>query len=185
MNAKSSTRGLTLLATLIGGVLLGVACEQPDEPQVSSAPTPTVNANNQPPVATNTAAANLPLAGAGLDRAEGLYKANCASCHLASGRGEHHHRKDGIPDFTDAAWHEGKTDAALNATIANGDGRVMPAFGSKLAEDEIALLVRYIHRFPSAGNESLAGGTSRAPKKGKSRAKATPPPADAGHSGHH
>jgi mono/diheme cytochrome c family protein len=180
MNAKSSARGLTILATLIGGALLGVACEQRVEPQASSAPTPTVNANNQPPAATNA-----PLEGAGLDRAEGLYKANCASCHLASGRGEHHHRKHGIPDFTDAAWHEGKTDAALNATIANGDGRVMPAFGAKLAEDEIALLVRYIHRFPSAGNESSAGGTSRAPKKGKSRAKATPPPADAGHSGHH
>jgi len=104
------------------------------------------------------------LAGADLARAERIFNANCASCHQQSGKGEAHHRKDNIPDFTDAAWHARRSDTELVASIENGRGAVMPSFRGKLSAAEIKLLVAYIHGFPE-----------------RDEAPTVPPP----HEGHH
>jgi mono/diheme cytochrome c family protein len=180
MNANNRALGVTLTVTLVGGVLLGAACERPTESQVSNAPPVAVNTNDTP-ATQSTAPPSAPLEGAELARAESIYKANCATCHLTTGRGEHHHRKDGIPDFTDASWHEGKTDGSLSSSIANGGGGVMPAFAEKLSGSDIALLVRYIHRFPSTAQPRA----SQSSRTGKSRPSPAPAPAESGHSGHH
>ena len=99
------------------------------------------------------------LDGADLERARRLFDGSCAKCHTKTGAGEHHHRKDGIPNFTDAAWHESVPDAELVDAIANGKGKHMPAFKAKIGDDEIRLLVRYVRGFPDReGRVAAASG---------------------------
>ena len=50
----------------------------------------------------------------------------------------------GTPNFTDAAWQAGVTDEQLTASITNGKGKVMPAWGKTLSSDQIKGLVAHI-----------------------------------------
>lgn len=83
-----------------------------------------------------------------------LFIDNCASCHGEDGKGN---RDLGSPDLTDAIWLYGGDEATLTATMANGRGGVMPAWGysapgmlARLSEDQIRAVAVYVH--------SLGGG---------------------------
>ena len=82
---------------------------------------------------------------------EDLYRANCARCHGADGRGDtplgHTYKS---PDFTDSTWWQKHADItstkSLVSIVVNGKGG-MPAFGKKLKSAEIKGLVTYVRRF--------------------------------------
>ncbi len=71
--------------------------------------------------------------------AAGTYKAKCAMCHGADGKGG----KMGTRDFASADV-KAETDAQLIDIITKGKAPKMPAYGEKLKETEIKDLVAYI-----------------------------------------
>ena len=85
------------------------------------------------------------------ERVVDLFRANCARCHGADGRGDtplgHTYH---APDFTDPEWwrdHSEITNTrSLVSIVSQGKGG-MPAFGKKLKHSEIKLLVKYVRGF--------------------------------------
>lgn len=76
--------------------------------------------------------------------AAALYTAQkCTGCHGTDGKG----KVKGAPNFADAAWQQKETDDKLIEGIKKGNVPKMPAYGSKLSEDEIRALVAYVRRF--------------------------------------
>jgi cytochrome c6 len=72
-----------------------------------------------------------------------LYKAKCAVCHGASGKGDSPAGKSmGVVSFSDPAV-AGKSDADLRTVIEKGKNK-MPAYGKSLKPEEIQGLVAYI-----------------------------------------
>ena len=130
-------------------VVLGAACSSEPEAPKPNAPAPTTNSNAS---AANTLPAPdvrpVALEGEALARTAKLFDATCATCHTTGGKGDPHHRKDDIPDFTDRSWQAGETDAELRDAIANGKEKIMPAFGGKLSAEQIDELVAYVRGFP-------------------------------------
>lgn len=70
--------------------------------------------------------------------APATYKAKCAMCHGADGKGG----KMGTRDFASPEVQK-ESDADLAGIISNGKGK-MPKYGEKLKEGEIKDLVTYI-----------------------------------------
>ena len=70
--------------------------------------------------------------------AAATYKAKCAMCHGADGKGG----KMGTRDFASAEV-KAETDAQLTDIITKGKGK-MPSYDGKLKADEIKALVAYI-----------------------------------------
>ena len=94
----------------------------------------------------------LSLSGQAEDRAavaasRQLFVDNCASCHSEDGAGG---REFGAPDLADGIWLYGSDPAAIRTSIANARFGVMPAFGGRLAPEDIAKVAVYVH--------SLGGG---------------------------
>jgi mono/diheme cytochrome c family protein len=56
-------------------------------------------------------------------------------------------RSKGQPDFTRAEWQKSHTDEQIADTIKNGKGKFMPAFKSKLSEEETGAVVQRIRAF--------------------------------------
>lgn len=79
--------------------------------------------------------------------AAALFDAKCAMCHGKDGRGTKFGKERGAPDFTDSEWQKSHTDAQINDAIANGRGKSMPAWKSKLSSDEITALVARVREF--------------------------------------
>jgi mono/diheme cytochrome c family protein len=184
-------QGLPVAAAALAGVFLASACLSDSQESRVDAP-PTANTNAP---ATNTptqqpAIHEGPLEGADLANARALFKANCATCHLESGTGDPHHRKDGIPDFTNAPWQAERSDLEVSAAVRAGKGKLMPAFEGKLSTEEIGLLVHYIREMPKMEGSRQTSTPSAArpgaaPSKPKTRAAPKPPPKPAqDHSGH-
>ncbi|MGA3211649.1 MAG: cytochrome c [Terriglobales bacterium] len=76
------------------------------------------------------------------DDAAGTYKAKCAMCHGADGKGSPMGQKMGVHDFTSADTQK-MSDADLSAAITNGKNK-MPAYKDKLTPDDVKGLVAYI-----------------------------------------
>lgn len=74
--------------------------------------------------------------------ATGTYKAKCAMCHGADGKGSATGLKMGAHDFTSDDVQK-QTDAQLTETITKGKGK-MPAYEGKLKDTDIKDLVAYI-----------------------------------------
>jgi cytochrome c6 len=73
-----------------------------------------------------------------------LYAKNCASCHGRDGRGKTFKGKlKHARDLANSEWQGNVSDERLFNSIMNGKGK-MPAFGKKLAEQEIDALVAYV-----------------------------------------
>jgi cytochrome c6 len=70
--------------------------------------------------------------------AAATYKAKCAMCHGADGKGG----KMGTRDFASPEV-KAETDAQVEETIAKGKGK-MPSYAGKLKDTEIKYLVAYI-----------------------------------------
>ena len=85
-----------------------------------------------------------------------LYKANCARCHGADGRGDTPlGQQYNAPDFTNPDWwrqHSNTTSRAkMLSVVASGKGD-MPAFNKKLSRSQIESLVEYVRRFRKSSN---------------------------------
>ncbi len=77
------------------------------------------------------------------EKSAGTYKAKCAVCHGATGKGDSPAGKSmGVVSFSDPAV-AGKSDADLKAVIEKGKNK-MPAYGKSLKPEEIQGLVAYI-----------------------------------------
>jgi len=91
----------------------------------------------------------LPAAVRAADAVEN-WKANCAACHGADGKGgTKAGRMAGVKDMTDAAYQKTFSDEQAMAQIKNGfkdasGKQKMKAFGDKLGDDDIKALVAYI-----------------------------------------
>ncbi|MEW6213524.1 MAG: cytochrome c [Acidobacteriota bacterium] len=80
------------------------------------------------------------------DEGAATYKAKCAVCHGADGRGNTEMgKKLNVRDLRSAEVQK-QTDAQLSAVIAKGKGK-MPAFGKTLSQDIIHDLVAHIRAF--------------------------------------
>ncbi len=93
------------------------------------------------------------LADSGDDAA--LYESGCAACHGSDGRGrtlEDRGFELELPDFTDCEFASREPDPDWYAVIHEGGpvrafGRMMPAFGDALTEDEIHSILRHVRTF--------------------------------------
>ena len=157
-----------LVVTLLGfagGVALAVYTGRAGEAAFAAPGGESRNSGQSAPRSAPSASTPGPAsdapAGPLLARARRLFNADCASCHRASGAGAALHKKDRIPDFTDAAWQARRSDADLIASVQGGRGAVMPAFGGRLSDDEIAHLVAYIRTLPAPAAARAAGEASR------------------------
>lgn len=79
---------------------------------------------------------------AGTAATEATYKAKCAGCHGADGKGKEALKTQ---DFASATV-QGMSDAELTAVITDGKGK-MPAYGKSLKPDQVKDLVAYIRSF--------------------------------------
>ncbi|AGH81691.1 cytochrome c oxidase, cbb3-type subunit III [Psychromonas sp. CNPT3] len=66
----------------------------------------------------------------------------CAACHGADGKGSY---VFGAPNLTDKTWLYGGSRKAVEATIANGRGGVMPAWSEVLGEDKVHLISAFVY----------------------------------------
>jgi mono/diheme cytochrome c family protein len=72
------------------------------------------------------------------------FKAKCAMCHGADGKGSAVGQKMGAHDFTSADVQK-MSDAELTDVIAKGKNK-MPAYAGKLQESDIKGLVAYVRQ---------------------------------------
>ena len=82
-------------------------------------------------------------------KAERTWKAKCASCHGADGKGDTDTgRKMKLVDMTSAEWHKNTTDAKIREAILNGvkgEAGEMEPFKDKLSSEQVDSLVNYLH----------------------------------------
>lgn len=76
-----------------------------------------------------------------------VFAENCASCHGEDGKGI---RDVGAPNLTDVIWLYGGAREAILASLKNGRGGVMPAWGPRLSPEQVKEVALYVH--------SLGGG---------------------------
>ncbi len=76
-----------------------------------------------------------------------VFAENCAACHGETGQGD---RTQGAPNLTDAIWLYGGDRDTLTHTVTYARFGVMPAWTTRLSEDEIRAVATYVH--------SLGGG---------------------------
>ncbi len=82
--------------------------------------------------------------------AKDLYKQTCARCHGADGSGkETRGDTKEIPDFTSDKWQEQRSNAQLLVSIREGKGTRMPAFASKLTDNQARDLLTFVRAFGS------------------------------------
>ncbi|MBX3702442.1 MAG: cytochrome-c oxidase, cbb3-type subunit III [Steroidobacteraceae bacterium] len=70
-----------------------------------------------------------------------LFQQFCVACHGADGSGN---RQLGAPALNDTGWTYGGSRADVTATIAQGRNGQMPAFGGRLDDAQIRLLVAWL-----------------------------------------
>jgi len=71
------------------------------------------------------------------------FKAKCAMCHGADGKGDSGMGKTLKVRDLGSADVQGQSDADLNGIITNGKGK-MPKYDGKLSKDQVSDLVKYI-----------------------------------------
>jgi cytochrome c6 len=76
------------------------------------------------------------------DSPEALYKSKCQVCHGADGKGTPAGQKMGVRDFNSPEVAK-QTDAQMIELTKKGKGK-MPAFESKLTDDQIKGLIKFI-----------------------------------------
>jgi len=92
------------------------------------------------------------------------YDAKCASCHGASGKGDGWRARLSwlkLPDFSDSASMQARTDDYLFRLTKQGGKSGMPSFGLELTDLEIKDLVVHIRSFAKAPEPPKPVGTAR------------------------
>ena len=82
-----------------------------------------------------------------MQRGEAIWKAQCADCHGADGRGK---KDQGSLNLTDEIWLYGDSKAQIVESIRTGRGGQMPWWVGRLDPVTIKSLAVYVH--------SLGGG---------------------------
>lgn len=72
-----------------------------------------------------------------------LYEDNCSGCHGEAGEGDIY---QGAPNLTDAIWLYGGDEASLTETITYSRFGVMPPWGGRLTEAQVAAVSAYVHQ---------------------------------------
>jgi mono/diheme cytochrome c family protein len=123
------------------------------EPQTSAKPAePGAGATR--PASRSTSESKVPPS----EAIRGLFQRTCTACHGADGRGTALRVQfPRIPDFASTKWQEGRSDAQLTASILEGKGKAMPAFGGKLGEVQVRELVTHLRSFAPAAPRSISG----------------------------
>lgn len=73
-----------------------------------------------------------------------VFKANCAACHGADGKGN---IAMGAPNLTDKVWLYGGSEATIIETLTKGRNGKMPAHETTLTPEKIHLLTAYVWGF--------------------------------------
>lgn len=101
-----------------------------------------------------------------------LFVEKCSVCHGENGRGL---TSVGTPDFTDSKVQAGMTGGFIVETIQHGKkGTMMPAWGGKLSDREIASVASFVQSLGSSNPAQQRAAASEA----KDRAKVYTPPDD-------
>lgn len=90
--------------------------------------------------------------------ADTLWAVDCASCHGDDGRGDGSDAPPGahMPDMTDPAWQQSKSDRELATTIETGRGD-MPPFSDQLNAAGISALIDHVRGFATGSTGADAG----------------------------
>ena len=158
MKRRVSASVTTAFTAILGINLVAAACGDKSTP-TNTTPTNTAktNSNSEPPKTDNANAA-APAAGTRLEgeqlaKVKAQFKDNCAECHLETGKGSPDHKKNDIPDFTNATWQAKESDDDLFKAVKNGKDDEMPAFGEEISEADIRLLVQYVRSLSTPASE--------------------------------
>lgn len=89
------------------------------------------------------------------------YKELCQRCHGPDGKGRRGKGGDDVPDFTRRAWHDGRTDAQLLASILDGTDGGMPSFRRRLDEGGARELVAHVRGFAATRATVPAGSRGK------------------------
>jgi cytochrome c6 len=77
-----------------------------------------------------------------------LFDTSCAQCHGHDGRGAPAFKGLGVPDFTDAALQQKRSDADLTKVIQDGPAsRKMPPWRGVYSDEQIRALVAHVRSF--------------------------------------
>jgi mono/diheme cytochrome c family protein len=80
-----------------------------------------------------------------------VFGRSCAPCHGKEGAPSPVFAKQGVRNFTDAAWQKATPDAQIEQTIKEGKkGTMMASFEKQLSAEEIKGLVGYIRKLGAA-----------------------------------
>jgi mono/diheme cytochrome c family protein len=144
MKVKLSPAEAGRLVTLVRGFRGGrqVIAEEGADPSPADAPAAAAPATRPNPV---PAARPEPAP----DRlAAAVFQRTCRNCHGADGKGDAlRPQMPAIPDFTSPSWQAGRSRAELTASILEGRGRQMPAFGGSLSPAQSRALAEYVLTF--------------------------------------
>ena len=77
--------------------------------------------------------------------------ATCAACHGADGKGN---VAVGAPNLTDNIWLHGGSIADIHQTIHDGRQGQMPAWTSRLSDDQIHVIAAYVYKLSHPDNAS-------------------------------
>ncbi|MCH8489958.1 MAG: cytochrome-c oxidase, cbb3-type subunit III [Oceanicaulis sp.] len=80
-----------------------------------------------------------------------IFDTQCASCHMADGRGD---TSQGAPNLTNNIWLYGGSREQIQASIHRGPYGAMPAWENRLPEPVITALAAYVYLL--GGGETLA-----------------------------
>ena len=76
-----------------------------------------------------------------------IYARSCSPCHGKDGHPSPVFEKQGVKNFTDAAWQKGITDAQIEKTIHEGKkGTMMASFEKQYSPADIKALVAYVRK---------------------------------------
>jgi mono/diheme cytochrome c family protein len=96
------------------------------------------------------------LDGARKQAATNLFTRSCIRCHGEDGKGDPGRvTLPTIPNFTDPAWQQSRSNAQMKTSILEGKNRQMPAHGGEMSDADAADLVLYVRGFvPPAEKEA-------------------------------
>jgi mono/diheme cytochrome c family protein len=76
-----------------------------------------------------------------------VFTRSCAPCHGKEGAPNAVFAKQGVKNFTDAAWQKATTEAQIEKTIREGKkGTMMASFEKQFSDEEIKGLAAYIRK---------------------------------------
>jgi cbb3-type cytochrome c oxidase subunit III len=76
-----------------------------------------------------------------------IFARSCSPCHGKDGQPNAVFAKQGVRNFTDAAWQKATPDAQIEKTIREGkQGTMMASFEKQLSPQEIKSLAAYIRK---------------------------------------